>query len=186
MGIVILVLTNLIQTNLLLASEGFVDLKKDIHMKIIMDSRLSVVTLGVSELEKSVRFYKDGIGFSYREDISNGHIAFFQMNSLLLALYPKNLLAEDAGVAIGENGFSGITLAQNVGSVKEVDELLILAKESGASITKNGEQKPWGGYSGYFQDLDGYLWEVGFYPDLNINKAESKLTFFTEKDVYVY
>ena len=141
-------------------------------MKNITDSKLSVVTLGVDDLEKSVRFYKDGIGFSYREDISNEYVAFFQMTNLLLGLYPKKQLAEDAGVPIGPEGFSGITLAQNIGSSEEVDELLKLAKSAGATITKNGEEKPWGGYSGYFQDLDGYLWEVGFYPDLNINRSE--------------
>lgn len=168
-----LVLTQLLQANLSLASDKENNnANKELQVRNIMDSRLSVVTLGVNDLEKSVRFYKDGIGFSYREDISNEYVAFFQMNSLLMGLYPKKLLAEDAGVPLVAEGFSGITLAQNVASLQEIDEILILAKSAGATITKNGEEKPWGGYSGYFQDLDGYLWEVGFYPDLIINRPE--------------
>jgi catechol 2,3-dioxygenase-like lactoylglutathione lyase family enzyme len=136
-----------------------------------MESRLSIVTLGVNDLAASVSFYKDGLGLNLREKDSSSYIAFFQFNGMLLALYPRDLLAEDAGIANDNAIFSGMTLAQNVGSREEVDSILALAARAGATITKKGELKDWGGYSGYFQDPNGYLWEIAWNPNLSIIEA---------------
>jgi catechol 2,3-dioxygenase-like lactoylglutathione lyase family enzyme len=134
-----------------------------------MDSRLSIVTLGVADLVDSVVFYQDGLGFELKKEMSNSYIAFFQLNGILLALYPSEALAKDAGVSHEKSTFSGITLAQNVASKTDVDKLLELASSAGATITKQGEVKTWGGYSGYFQDLNGYLWEIAWNPFIAID-----------------
>ena len=94
-----------------------------------MESRVSIFTLGVKNLEKSVRFYQEGLGLTLREDESSEYITFFQLNGLFLALYPSDLLADDAGVSLGKPAFSGITLAQNVASRQEVVRILQQAKK---------------------------------------------------------
>jgi uncharacterized glyoxalase superfamily protein PhnB len=121
------------------------------------------VTLGVKDLKKSFVFYKDILGFPSDKGIE-GDIAFFQLNHMWLGLYPKNLLAKDAKVENTSGSFSGITLAHNLKTIKEVDALFAYLKKSKVKISKMPEKTDWGGYSGYFCDPDGYLWEVAYNP----------------------
>ncbi len=122
-----------------------------------------MVTLGVNDLLASTEFYRDGLVLPYSLH-SNENISFFELNGTWLALYPQILLAEDAKVSPRGNGFSGITLAHNVKDKQDVDSVLIQAQKAGAKITKSAEDTAWGGYSGYFSDLDSYLWEVAWNP----------------------
>jgi catechol 2,3-dioxygenase-like lactoylglutathione lyase family enzyme len=126
-----------------------------------MDARLNVVTLGVDDLDRSLRFYRDGLG--WKPAVEAGDFVAFDLGSVLLALYPRGLLAQDAGVAAGY-GFGGVTLAQNVVSREEVDRTLKAARAAGATMLKPATEKDWGGYSGYFTDPDGHPWEVAWNP----------------------
>jgi len=128
-----------------------------------MEPRLSIVTLGVSDLARSVRFYRDGLGLPLREG-SGDVIAFFETSGTWLALFPRQALAADANVASAGAGFSGFTLAHNVRSREAVDELLREAEAAGAAVVKPAKETDWGGYSGYFSDPDGFLWEVAWNP----------------------
>lgn len=128
-----------------------------------MDSRISIVTLGVDDLERSYRFYKIGLGFPTTRDPDQG-IIFFQTGGVCLALYPLDKLAEDISptLSASRGGFPGITLAHNTKSREDVDRVLRLAQEAGGKIEKPAEDVFWGGYSGYFSDPDGYYWEVAY------------------------
>lgn len=127
-----------------------------------MKPRISMITLGVRNLERSVRFYGDGLGFPRLE--SPPEVAFFTLNGTWLGLYGREALAEDAGVRAEGSGFSGIALAHNVDSAQAVDEVLAISVAAGARLVKPGGKVFWGGYSGYFTDPDGYLWEVAHNP----------------------
>ena len=129
-----------------------------------MEPRISIVTLGVEDLPRAVAFYRNGLGLPMINDGEG--IAFFQLQGLRLALYPRGALAEDATVADQPRGsFSGITLAHNLRSPAEVDALLAQAVAVGGTIWKQAQKVFWGGYSGYFADPDGHLWEVAWNPD---------------------
>jgi uncharacterized protein len=128
-----------------------------------MDARISIVTLGVADLERSRRFYRDGLGWPL-SSASNPGIAFFRTAGVVLALYPRELLAADANLPAGGAGFAGITLAQNVASKDLVDAALAHAVSAGGALLKPAETAVWGGYSGYFADPDGYAWEVAWNP----------------------
>ena len=128
-----------------------------------MEPRISLITLGVSDLARSVRFYRDGLGLPLREG-GGDVIAFFETKGTWLALFPREELAADANVASDGAGFPGFTLAHNVRSRDAVDELLREAEASGAAIAKPAKDTDWGGYSGYFSDPDGFLWEVAWNP----------------------
>lgn len=127
-----------------------------------------MITLGVSDLARSTAFYRDGLGFPLRPG-HEGEIAFFTLAGTWLALYPRDLLAEDASVPAAGSGFSGVTLAHNVESRKAVDALLERARDAGAKIVKPAADASWGGYSGYFADPDGHLWEVAWNPHLTFD-----------------
>jgi catechol 2,3-dioxygenase-like lactoylglutathione lyase family enzyme len=127
-----------------------------------MEPRISLITLGVSDLQRSVRFYRDGLGLPMQNEAEA--IAFFPLQGTWLALYPREALAADARVAPEGSGFSGITISHNVRSKQEVDELLQVAVQSGAKLVKEAMEADWGGYSGYFADPDGHLWEVAWNP----------------------
>jgi catechol 2,3-dioxygenase-like lactoylglutathione lyase family enzyme len=131
-----------------------------------LEPRISIITLGVSDLERSTRFYRDGLGLPERK--SSGGIAFFETCGTWLALYPREELAEDATVPAEGSGFRGFTLAHNVGSPEEVDGTLQQAVDAGATLVKPGQKAEWGGYSGYFEDPDGFLWEVAWNPHFTI------------------
>jgi hypothetical protein len=127
-----------------------------------MEQRLSLVTLGVADLERAARFYEEGLGWS-RNSKDEG-VAFFQTPGMILALWPRDELAADAGMSAEGTGFRGIALAYNTRSRDEVDEVLAEAVAAGGSLVKAAAETFWGGYSGYFADPDGHLWEVAFNP----------------------
>ena len=133
-----------------------------------MEPRISIITLGVSDLPRAVQFYRDGLGLPLRDDEDTESIAFFETSGTWLALYPRTALADDVGIPSDGTGFSGVTLAHNVRTRSEVDELLQVAVEAGATLVKPAEDVFWGGYSGYFTDPDGHLWEVAWNPFFQI------------------
>ena len=128
-----------------------------------MEPRISFITLGVRDFQRSVKFYRDGLGFPL-SSASKGDIAIFKMSGIVLALYPSEKLAEDAQVSPDGSGFRGMTLAHNVRRREEVNEFLSLAAAAGGTISKPAQDVFWGGYSGYFADPDGHLWEVVWNP----------------------
>ena len=127
-----------------------------------MKPRINIVTLGVKDLEASTRFYEKGMGLPRME--YNGAISFFQLSGSWLALYPWDALAEDATVPSNGEGFRGVTLAQNVTSKEEVNQVLDQAIQAGGKLIKPAQDVFWGGYSGYFADPDDHLWEVAWNP----------------------
>lgn len=130
-----------------------------------MEPRISILTLGVSDFDRALRFYRDGLGFATSAK-EGDPIAFFQTAGTRLALYPLDRLAADiaANVQPARKGFSGITLAHNVREKSEVTTVLALAERAGGKIIKPAGDTFWGGYSGYFADPDGYYWEVAWGP----------------------
>ena len=127
-----------------------------------MKPRISMVTLGVKDLATSIRFYKEGLGFPLME--SPPDVAFFTLNGAWLGLYNRESLAKDAAVQSEGNGFNSFSLSHNVETEEEVDAIIKKAIKAGASITKEAQKASWGGYSGYFKDPDGHLWEVAYNP----------------------
>ena len=127
-----------------------------------MEPRLSFVTLGVADLERATQFYQAGLGLP-RLDSPPG-VSFFDLGRTRLALYPRQLLAADAGVSPGGSGFPGFALAHNVRSREEADRLLGDVTRAGGRVVKPAQPADWGGYSGYFADPDGFLWEVAWNP----------------------
>ena len=128
-----------------------------------MKPRISMITLGVSDLDAARHFYEEGLGLP-RMLTDDDNVVFFPLQGTWLGLYPRNALAQDATVAAAGDGFSGITLAHNVASREAVDQLLAQAVKAGARLIKPAQDVFWGGYSGYFADLDGHLWEVAWNP----------------------
>lgn len=127
-----------------------------------MEPRLSFITLGVTDLDRASRFYASGLGFPRAK--SPAGAAFFELGQTRLALYPRELLAADAGLMPGVPGFANVALACNVASTAEVDQLLQAAARAGGRITQPGRATDWGGYAGYFTDLDSFIWEVAWNP----------------------
>lgn len=136
-----------------------------------MRPNLTCITLGVGDFEKSLRFYREGLGWPAVLPPGSGSIAFLPLNGVVLALYPKHLLAEDATVSSEGRGFPGFTLAHNTRSEEEVNSVLTEAEKAGATIVKPAERAFWGGYSGYFKDPDGYLWEVVYNPEWKLDSS---------------
>jgi catechol 2,3-dioxygenase-like lactoylglutathione lyase family enzyme len=128
-----------------------------------MEQRLSVVTLGVADLERARRFYEDGLG--WRRANRHPEVVFFQIGGAVMALYLRSALAEDARVPEEGTGFGGITLAYCTRTREEVDAVLRQAEAAGANVLKLAEDVFWGGYSGYFADPDGHVWEVAWNPE---------------------
>ena len=129
-----------------------------------MKPKISIITLGVADLKRSLQFYRDGLELSTHNYKAEQGIVFFQMEGTWLALYPKDKLAEDITIAKEGNGFSGITLAHNVASKEDVDNVMEQAISAGATLLKKPQDVFWGGYSGYFSDFDGHLWEIAHNP----------------------
>lgn len=127
-----------------------------------MEPRISMITLGVKDLEKSCSFYEKGLGLPKMD--SPPDIAFFTLNGTWLGLFPRDLLAQDANVPEAGTGFSGVTISHNVATEREVELILNQAIASGATLVKPAQYVEWGGYSGYFSDPDGHLWEVAHNP----------------------
>lgn len=134
-----------------------------------MDQRVSLVTLGVAELERAARFYEEGLGWKRKGDTEG--VVFFQLPGSILALWPRESLAEDAGISAAGSGFSGIALAYNARSRAEVDTVIAEAKAAGGKVLKPATETFWGGYSGYFADLDGHLWEVAHNPGWTLDSV---------------
>jgi len=135
-----------------------------------MHPRLTLLTLGVGSLEQSLAFYRDGLGWPTRgvvgTEFEHGAVVFFDLESgLRLALYPREFLAKDAATDT-PLGIPSISLGHNVRSRAEVDAVIDQARRAGAIILKPPVDTFWGGYAGYFQDPDGYMWEVAWNPDL--------------------
>jgi uncharacterized protein len=127
-----------------------------------MKPRINMITLGVRDMEKAIRFYEKGLGLPRMP--FDGGAAFFTLNGSWLSLYPHEALAEDATVAAQGQGFRGTTLAHVVSSKREVNDILDQAVKSGGKLIKPAQDVFWGGYSGYFADPDGHLWEVAWNP----------------------
>jgi catechol 2,3-dioxygenase-like lactoylglutathione lyase family enzyme len=121
-----------------------------------------MITLGVIDMEKSVKFYNKGLGFPKMD--SPPEVAFFTLNGSWLGLYSRNALAGDAMVPSEGSGFGGFALAHNVASEAEVDQVIEQALSAGATLSRKAQKTFWGGYSGYFKDPDGHLWEVAHNP----------------------
>lgn len=129
----------------------------------IVEPRISIITLGVSDLERSLRFYRDGLGLPTTWSPEKG-VIFFQTTGVCLALYPLQDLAKDALIdPLAQRGtWSGVALAHNVRIKEDVDAILAAAVAAGGTIQKPAQDAFWGGYSGYFTDPDGHLWEVAW------------------------
>jgi hypothetical protein len=128
-----------------------------------MEPRISLITLGVADLERAIRFYGDCLGLPRLQTPPS--VAFFELGKTWLALWPRENLADDAGLPSDGSGFRGFSLAHNVRSPAEVDALLAHVAAHGARVVKPAHATDWGGYSGYFTDPDGFLWEVAHNPD---------------------
>jgi catechol 2,3-dioxygenase-like lactoylglutathione lyase family enzyme len=134
-----------------------------------MKPQVSFITLGVDDLERAVSFYRDGLGWPTNgvvgTEFVNGAVAFFNLQpGLKLALWPRHSLAADSGVELQAPSATDFSLAHNVASQAEVDQLLQQAQHAGAKIVKVAQPTFYGGYAGYFQDPDGHLWEVAYNP----------------------
>ena len=130
-----------------------------------MEQRITLITLGVADLQVSAGFYENILGWK-RSPMSSENIVFFELNGVFLSLYERVALAEDATVDATGSGFKGFTLAHNLGSETEVDNLINDLRAKGVIIVKEPQKVFWGGYSSYFADPDGNLWEVAFNPYL--------------------
>ncbi len=128
-----------------------------------MEPRISFITLGVADLERATRFYEQCLELPRLETPPS--VTFFELGKTWLALWPRENLAADAGLSPQGSGFHGFSLAHNVRSPAEVDALLAHVAKFGATVVKPGHPTDWGGYSGYFTDPDGFLWEVAHNPD---------------------
>ena len=135
-----------------------------------MKPSIRVITLGVDDLERSLGFYRDGLGLPtdgiVGTEFEDGAVVFFRLEGgATLALYPRPALAKDAGLPVSPPGPTELSLGHLVGSREEVDAVIEQAAAAGATITDAPRDRFWGGYSGYFQDPDGHLWEVAWNPD---------------------
>ncbi len=135
-----------------------------------MKPRITVITLGVDDLERALRFYRDGLGLPTNgiigTEFEHGAVAFFDLqHGLKLAIWPRTSLAHEAKVPLGSRSATEFALGHNVGSKAEVDTVMAQVQQAGARITDPPHDAFWGGYTGSFQDLDGHVWEVAWNPD---------------------
>ena len=135
-----------------------------------MKPRISFITLGVDDLERSLAFYRDGMGLPTEgiigTEFEDGAVAFFNLNDdLILALFPRGSLAKDAKLSVCPPSPTDFSIGHIVNSKDEVDAIMAEAEKAGAKITDSAHDRFWGGYSGYFQDLDGHLWEIAWNPE---------------------
>jgi catechol 2,3-dioxygenase-like lactoylglutathione lyase family enzyme len=131
--------------------------------------RITLITLGVDDLERAVRFYRDGLGLKTEgivgKEFEHGAVAFFDLQAgLRLALWPRTSVARDAGINLGTRSPTEFSIGHNVSSKAEVDAVMAQAARAGAFIVKPAQDTFWGGYAGYFQDPDAHLWEVVWNP----------------------
>lgn len=138
-----------------------------------MKPRVTVLTLGVDDLERALRFYRDGLGLPTEgivgQEFEHGAVAFFELQSgVTLALWPRRDIAHDAQIPQGARSATEVTIGHNVNSKAEVDAVMAQAKKAGARIVKPAGETFWGGYAGYFQDPDDHLWEVAWNPRMQV------------------
>lgn len=138
-----------------------------------MKPRITLLTLGVDDLGQSLRFYRDGLGFKTEGILGaqdeHGAVAFFDLQpGLKLALWPRKSIAHDTGLPLDPPSATEFTIGHNVSSKMEVDAVMALAEKAGAAIVKPAQDTFWGGYSGYFEDRDGHLWEVAWNPQWSV------------------
>jgi catechol 2,3-dioxygenase-like lactoylglutathione lyase family enzyme len=139
-----------------------------------MKPRVTIITLGVDDLQKAVAFYRDGLGWKtpgiIGTEVEHGAVAFFDLPSgMKLALWPRDSIAHDAGLVKGPRSSTEFTLAHNVNSVEEVDAAMARARQAGAKIIKEACKTFYGGYAGYFTDPDGHVWEVAWNPQIKVS-----------------
>ena len=140
-----------------------------------MKPRITVITIGVDDLEKSLRFYRDGLGLQTQGIIGTefeyGAVAFFDLQAgLKLAIWPRKSISQDSGTPVGPSSPTEFTLGHNVSSKEEVDAVMQQARKAGAVIVKDAHDTFWGGYAGYFEDPDQHLWEVLWNPGFELNE----------------
>jgi hypothetical protein len=140
-----------------------------------MKPRITVITLGVDDLEESLKFYRDGLGLPTQgiigKEFEYGAVAFFNLqNGVMLALWPKKSIAQDSNLPQQPPSGTEFTIGHNVNSKEEVDAVMKQAKEAGAKLVKSAGDTFWGGYSGYFQDPDDHLWEIVWNPEMKIEE----------------
>ena len=134
-----------------------------------MKPRITLITLGVDDLQRAVQFYRDGLGLKtdgiVGTEFEHGAVAFFDLQAgIKLALWPRKSIAHDTGIALSSPSATEFTIGHNVSSKVEVDAVMEQAKRAGAVVVKPAQDTFWGGYAGYFQDPDGHLWEVAWNP----------------------
>lgn len=135
----------------------------------LMKQKLNLITLGVKDLARSLDFYENGLGWK-KSNMSQDSVAFFQLNGMVLSLFNRSSLAEDANVPDQVTGFSALTLAYNAESEEEVRNVISKVRMLGAKVLKEPQQVFWGGYSAYFADPDGHLFEVAYNPFFPLNE----------------
>lgn len=140
-----------------------------------MRPRITVITLGVEDLERSLRFYRDGLGLATQgivgTEFEHGAVAFFDLQAgVKLAVWPRTSISHDTGIPESPPSPTEVTLGHNVSSTEEVDAVMEQAGNAGATIVKQAQDTFWGGYAGYFQDPDGHLWEIVWNPQLQIEE----------------
>ena len=140
-----------------------------------MKPRITLITLGVDDLERAVRFYRDGLGLKtggiVGTQFEHGAVAFFDLQAgLKLALWPRASISHDTGIDLGIPNPTDVTIGHNVGSKAEVDAVMAQAETAGAAVVKAAHDTFWGGYAGYFQDPDGHLWEVAWNPQWELRE----------------
>lgn len=135
-----------------------------------MSPHITVITLGVDDLERALSFYRDGLGFSTKgiigQELAHGAVAFFDLQpGMKLALWPRRSISYDTGLPQSPASSTDMTLGHNVATREEVDVIMEQARLAGATLVKEAHDTFWGGYSGYFQDLDGHVWEIVWNPN---------------------
>ena len=147
-----------------------------------MEQRLSMITLGVADLERAVAFYEDVVG--WKAVSGSSEIAFFDLGGVVFSLYAHDDMAKDMTMAAGDRGddaYQGFALAHNARSIEEVDSIFSRLKDKGARIVTQPRKVFWGGYSGYFSDPDGHMWEVAYNPYWTVQK-DGRITMTDAKD----
>ena len=137
-----------------------------------MRQKLNLITLGVENFDRAVAFYEKGLGWK-KSAMSLEGLALFDLGGIIFALHPRDELAKDATLEYQHSEFSGITISHNTRSEKEVDDVLKKVKKLGATIIKPAQKVYWGGYSGYFKDLDGYVFEVAYNPFWEVDESDN-------------
>ncbi len=140
-----------------------------------MKPRITLITLGVDDLERAVRFYRDGLGLETEgivgTEFEYGAVAFFDLQAgLKLALWPRKSIARDSGIPLGNPSPTEFTIGHNVSSKADVDAVMEQARRAGAVVVTPAHHTFWGGYAGYFQDPDGHLWEVAWNPQWEVQE----------------